>query len=115
MGENDTRSSGMLRRAAIFLLCGLVLIAMPLTVYGEERTVSGSITRLDLASQSFSVRDGMGVVWNYIVDKDSGIDLGQFRTGDYVTVTLARATPLNMTTPADVLRKGDRVIRFFTK
>jgi hypothetical protein len=104
-----------LRIATISLLCGLVLIATPFPGNAEERTVSGTITRLDPESQSFSVRDGMGVVWNYIVGRDSGIDLGQFRIGDYVTVTLARATPLNMTTPADMLRKGDRVVRFPAK
>lgn len=103
------------RKVLLSLLCVLVFIVMPLPGDGEERTVSGTITRLDPASQSFSVRDGMGVVWNYMVGKDSGVDLGQFRIGDYVTVTLARATPLNMTTPADVLRKGDSVVRFPAK
>ena len=105
----------MLRIAILSLLCALVFIATPLPGHGEERTVSGTITRLDQESQSFSVRDGMGVVWNYMVGRDSGIDLGEFRIGDYVTVTLARATPLNMTTPADMLRKGDSVVRFPAK
>ena len=72
----------------------------------------GTITRLDTKSRSVSVQDGKGVAWNYRVDKDSGIDLGEFRVGDYVSVTLARATPLNMVTPADILRKGDRIVRF---
>jgi len=32
-----------------------------------------------------------------------------FRPGDRVKVTIGRATPLNMITAADLLRKGDRV------
>ncbi len=49
--------------------------------------------------------------WNYKVDRDAGIDLGEFKTGDRVSVTIGRPTPLNMITAADRLRKGDRVIK----
>jgi hypothetical protein len=115
MKYKDKWSTATLRKVLLPLLCILTLVSMPLPGHGEERTVSGTITRLDPASQSFSVRDGMGVVWNYMVGRDSGIDLGQLRIGDYVTVTLARATPLNMTTPADMLREGDSVVRFPAK
>lgn len=99
-------------KTALFLLCGLVLIAAPLPGNAEERTVFGTIIGLDRESRSLSVRDGKGVAWNYRVDEDSGIDLGELRVGDYVSVTLARATPLNMVTPSDILRKGDRIVRF---
>ena len=112
MKDKDNGNAASLRITIVFLLCGLVIVAMSLPGYGEERTVHGTITRLDPASKSFSIRDGKGVVWNYIVGGNSGIDLEQLRIGDYVTVTLARATPLNMTTPGDVLRKGDSVVRF---
>jgi hypothetical protein len=115
MKDKDIFSTATLRIAIISLLFVLVFIAMPLPGNGEERTVSGTITRLDPTSQSFSIQDGKGVVWNYKVRKDSGVDLGEFRIGDYVTVTIARATPLNMTTPADMIRKGDRVVRFPAK
>jgi hypothetical protein len=115
MKDEKKRGASALRIATVFLLCGLVLVAIPLPGNAEERTVHGTITRLDPVTKSFSIRDGKGVVWNYIIGKDSGVDLEQFRIGDYVTVTLARATPLNMSTPADMLRKGDSVVRFLGK
>lgn len=38
--------------------------------------------------------------------------LAEFRGGDYVSETPGRATPLNMVTPAGILRKGDRIVLF---
>ncbi len=102
----------MARIAIVLLLCAAVLFAVPFPGNAEERTVSGTITVLDRKSRSVSVRDGMGSVWNYRVDEHSGIDLAELRIGDYVTVTIERGTPLNMNTPADILRKGDRIVRF---
>jgi hypothetical protein len=55
------------------------------------------------------VRDAAGGSWSYKVEDDAGIDLSVFRPGDRVKVTIGRATPLNMITAADLLRKGDRV------
>ena len=55
------------------------------------------------------VRDAAGASWSYKVEDDAGIDLSAFRTGDRVKVSIGRATPLNMITAADLLRKGDRV------
>ena len=75
----------------------------------EERTVTGEIVRIDPAGGVFTVRDAAGASWSYKVEADAGIDLSGFRPGDRVKVTIGRATPLNMITAADPLRKGDRV------
>ena len=74
-----------------------------------ERTVVGTIVRLDPAGGALVVRDAAGASWSYKVDADAGIDLSPFRPGDRVKVSIGRATPLNMITAADRLRKGDRV------
>jgi len=75
----------------------------------EGRTVVGTIVRLDPAGGVLVVRDAAGASWSYKVEADAGIDLSVFRPGDHVKVTIGRATPLNMITAADLLRKGDRV------
>jgi len=75
----------------------------------EERTVVGTIVRLDPAGGVLVVRDAAGASWSYKVEDDAGIDLSAFRIGDRVKVSIGRATPLNMITAADLLRKGDRV------
>jgi hypothetical protein len=91
--------------AAVFAL-GLFLG----TAVAEERTVVGTIVRLDPAAGGvLVVRDAAGASWSYKVEADAGIDLSAFRPGDRVKVTIGRATPLNMITAADLLRKGDRV------
>ena len=79
------------------------------TAAAEERTVVGTIVRLDPAGGVLVVRDAAGASWSYKVAADAGIDLSAFRPGDRVKVTIGRATPLNMITAADLLRKGDRV------
>ena len=75
----------------------------------EERTVVGTIVRLDPAGGVLVVRDAAGASWSYKAEADAGIDLSAFRPGDRIKVTIGRATPLNMITAADLLRKGDRV------
>jgi hypothetical protein len=75
----------------------------------EERTVVGTIVRLDPTGGVLVVRDAAGASWSYKVEADAGIDLSVFRPGDRVKVSIGRATPLNMITAADLLRKGDRV------
>ncbi|MGB7631318.1 MAG: hypothetical protein WBM29_09585 [Candidatus Deferrimicrobium sp.] len=90
--------------AALFAL-GLVLGP----AVAEERTVVGTIVRLEPARGELVVRDAAGASWSYKVAADAGIDLSAFRPGDRVKVTIGRATPLNMITAADLLRKGDRV------
>ena len=75
----------------------------------EERTVVGTIFRLDPAGGVLVVRDAAGASWSYKVEADAGIDLSAFRPGDRVKVSIGGATPLNMITAADPLRKGDRV------
>ena len=104
---------GMRVRRALFLLgLGAFLLAIgAVPVLAEERTVVGTIVGLDTANRTLTVQDGKGVKWNYIVDQDAGIDLGEFKEGDRVSVTIGRATPLNMITAADRLRKGDRVTK----
>jgi len=75
----------------------------------EERTVVGTIVRVDPVGGELVVRDAAGASWSYKVEADAGIDLSAFRRGDRVKVSIGRATPLNMITAADLLRKGDRV------
>ena len=90
---------------AAFAMGGL----LPGVAAAEERTVLGTIVRLDPAEGVLVVRDAAGASWSYKVEADAGIDLSAFRPGDRVKVSIGRATPLNMTTAADLLRKGDRV------
>ena len=96
---------GLFAVLSVVLLLGAAL----LPAAAEERTVTGTIVRLDPAGGVFTVRDGAGASWSYKVEADAGIDLSAFRRGDRVKVTIGRATPLNMITAADPLRKGDRV------
>ncbi len=90
--------------AAVF---GLGLVLGP--AVAEERTVVGTIVRMDPAGGALVVRDAAGASWSYKVEADAGIDLSAFRPGDRIKVTIGRATPLNMITAADPLSKGDRV------
>jgi len=91
---------------SVVLLLGAAAL---LPAAAEERSVTGTIVRLDPDGGVFTVRDGAGASWSYKVEADAGIDLSGFRPGDRVKVTIGRATPLNMITAADPLRKGDRV------
>ncbi|MGZ8447724.1 MAG: hypothetical protein ACXWWM_08100 [Candidatus Deferrimicrobiaceae bacterium] len=75
----------------------------------EGRAVVGTIVRLDPAGSVLVVRDAAGASWSYKVEADAAIDLSAFRPGDRVKVSIGRATPLNMITAADPLRKGDRI------
>ena len=97
------------RFIVFFLAAGFVLALFPGPAAAEERTVFGTIVRLDPAGGELVVRDAAGASWSYKVEADAGIDLSAFRRGDRVKVSIGRATPLNMTTAADLLRKGDRV------
>ena len=92
-----------------FLVAAFVLGLSLGPAVAEERTVVGTIVRLDPAGGVLVVRDAAGASWSYKVEADAGIDLSVFRPGDRVKVTIGRATPLNMITPADLLRKGDRI------
>jgi len=92
-----------------FLVAALVLALFLGPAAAEERTVLGTIVRLDPAGGVLVVRDAAGASWSYKVEADAGIDLSAFRRGDRVKVSIGRATPLNMITAADLLRKGDRV------
>ena len=101
-----------MRRVPLFAAWAAVLLAMAaIPAAAEERTVVGTIVRLDMAERTLTVKDGKGVAWNYRIDPDAGIDLGQFQKGDRVSVTIGRPTPLNMITAADRLRKGDRLTK----
>ena len=94
--------------ARMALVSAFVLLAPP-PAFPEGRAVAGTIVRIDAAAGTFTVKDAAGAAWSYKVEPDAGVDLGAFREGDRVTVTIARATPLNMNTAADLVRKGDRV------
>jgi hypothetical protein len=97
-------------RIVLSFLAVVFALGMSLgTAVAEERTVAGTIVRLDPAEGVLVVRDAAGASWSYKVDADAGIDLSAFRPGDRVKVSIGRATPLNMITAADLLRKGDRV------
>ena len=91
------------------LVAAFFLGPFPGPAAAEERTVMGTIVRLDPAEGVLVVRDAAGASWSYKVEADAGIDLSAFRPGDRVKVSIGRATPLNMITAADLLRKGDRV------
>lgn len=93
------------RFAAAFLVFALAAPA----ALADGRTVAGTIVRLDAAEGAFTLQDSAGVSWRYKAAPDAGIDLAAFRVGDRVTVTIGRATPLNMGTAGDLLKKGDRV------
>ena len=92
-----------------FLAAVFALGLFPGPAVAEERTVVGTIVRLDPAEGVLIMRDAAGASWTYKVEADAGIDLSAFRRGDRVKVSIGRATPLNMITAADRLRKGDRV------
>jgi len=104
------RGWGMPARILLsFLAAAFALALFVGPAVAEERTVVGTIVRLDPAKGVLVVRDAAGASWSYKVEADSGIDLTAFRPGDRVKVSIERATPLNMITAADLLRKGDRV------
>lgn len=92
-----------------FLVAAFALSLFPGPAVAEERTVVGTIVQVDPAGGLLVVRDPAGASWSYRVEADAGIDLSAFRRGDRVKVSIGRATPLNMITAADLLRKGDRV------
>jgi hypothetical protein len=97
-------------RIILILLVAAFVLGLSLgPAVAEERTVVGTIVRVDPAVGVLVVRDAAGASWSYKVEADAGIDLSVFRPGDRVKVTIGRATPLNMITPADLLRKGDRI------
>jgi hypothetical protein len=97
-------------RIIVSLLVAVFALALFLgPAAAEERTVAGTIVRLDPSKGVLVVRDAAGASWSYKVEADAGIDLSAFRPGDRVKVSIGRATPLNMITAADPLRKGDRV------
>jgi hypothetical protein len=100
----------MIARVTVSFLGAVFALALFLgTAVAEERTVVGTIVRLDPAGGVLVVRDAAGASWSYKVAADAGIDLSAFRPGERVKVSIGRATPLNMITAADLLRKGDRV------
>ena len=97
------------RIIASVLVAAFALALFLVPAAAEERTVLGTIVRLDPAEGVLVVRDAAGASWSFKVEADAGIDLSAFRRGDRVKVSIGRATPLNMITAADLLRKGDRV------
>ena len=92
-----------------FLVAAFVLGLSLGPAVAEERTIVGTIVRMDPVKGVLVVRDAAGASWSYKVEADAGIDLSVFRPGDRVKVAIGRATPLNMITAADLVRKGDRV------
>ena len=92
-----------------FLVAAFALALFLGPAAAEERTVLGTIVRLDPSAGVLVVRDAAGASWSYKVEADAGIDLSAFRRGDRVKVSIGRATPLNMITASDLLREGDRV------
>ncbi len=101
-----------MRRIPLLAASGIFFVAVSaVPATAEERTVVGTIERLDAAERTLTVKDGKGVAWNYRVDRDAGIPLEGLEVGDRVSVTIGRPTPLNMITAADRLRKGDRVTK----
>lgn len=91
------------------LLAAVIVSLLATAVSAEERTVVGRITRLDPDAGTLTVTDAVGKGWNFRVDEESGIDLDGLEVGERVEVTISRATPLNMMSAADILKKGDKV------
>ncbi|MBI5576302.1 MAG: hypothetical protein HY896_08055 [Deltaproteobacteria bacterium] len=94
---------------ALFAFLAVAACAQPAVAGGRE--IVGTIVKIDPAEGTFSVTDGMGVRWNYKVVQGAEVDLWDFREGDRVEVSIARATPLNMMSAADYFRKGDRIVK----
>lgn len=99
------------RTLPLLALGGFLLALSANPGFAEERTVFGTIVRLDATDRTLTVQDRKGMLWNYAVDRDAEIALEALSVGDTVSVTIGRATPLNMITAADRLRKGDRVTK----
>jgi hypothetical protein len=99
----------VIRRLPRLAAAILFLAAVAQPSAAGVRTVIGTVSAVDAAAGSLTVKDAAGVSWNYRAERDAGIDLADLRVGDRVAVTIARPTPLNMITSADLLRKGDRV------
>lgn len=96
--------------AVVLALAGVAaLLAAPASVRAEGRTVAGRIERIDPDAGTITVVDALGTGWNFKVSADAGIDLRGFKAGERVSVTIRRATPLNMMSAADLVRKGDRI------
>ena len=100
-----------MKRLTLFSALLLALAVAMSPAAAGERTIVGTISKIDLEACAFSVTDGMGALWNYKALPEADIDLSQFEEGDRVSVSIARATPLNMMVSADYLRKGDRIVR----
>jgi hypothetical protein len=88
----------------------LLFLSSPIRSSAEERTITGRITNLDAAGKTLTVTDGTGTGWSFKVASTAEIDLHAFKAGDRVTVTISRATPRNMMSAADILKKGDKVV-----
>ena len=96
-------------RTAATALAALWLVTAAVPAPAGGRTVVGTVTKLDPAAGKITVTDGKGVPWNFKAGRGSGIELSRFAVGETVRVEIARATPLNMMSAADILRKGDTV------
>jgi len=104
--------SGRCRFTMVLLAAAasLLFLASPIRSGAEERMITGRITTLDAAGRTLTVTDGTGTGWNFKVARDAEINLHAFKVGDRVTDTISRATPRNMMSAADVLKKGDKVV-----
>lgn len=91
------------------IVAAVIVLFLATAVFAEGRTVVGRILRLDPAAGTLTVTDPAGKGWNFKVEEGSGIDLSGLAIGLRVEVTIARATPLNMMSAADLLKKGDRI------
>src|SRR5512147_365902 len=101
-----------LMRTRPFLSVALIALAVAVPpAAAEERTVVGTIGNILLEARAFSVTDGMGIRWNFKVHPDADVDLSSYKEGDRVSVSISRATPLNMMTSADTFRKGDKIVK----
>lgn len=96
------------RRYPAALLLAALLLLPACHPRGEGKTVTGTLVRLDREERTLTIEDGMGGRWNFLVDRDAGIDLSPLREGTTIRVTIARGTPPNMISTADRIRKGDR-------
>lgn len=103
------RRPGSCPAAVLAALSAVFFLLSSCRPIGEAKTITGTLVRLDLEERTLTVEDGMGGRWNFLVDRDAGIELAGLRKGSGIRVTIARGTPPNMISAADRVRKGDRI------
>src|SRR3990170_7397441 len=68
----ERKGGKRVNRMLSLLASGDLLLAVAVVpAFAEERTIVGTIVRLDAADRTLTVQDGKGAMWNYKVDGDA--------------------------------------------